>query len=468
MKKLLTLSLLALMCVSGFAQQVVLVFTGKDATTNTYVQLSRIEITDLTQGWTETLYYPDTMAILTVGTGIEENAANGVFGLSQNNPNPFNGTTDVNLTITESGPVSMEITDVNGRVVETFLETSLQRGTHQFRINVSDAGVYFLTARQNGKTSSVKMVNNGNGMGNGIAYQGIVETFNETSLQSKSDTRGAINRAFAYGDAMTYKGFAEKYGLEIEGEIKAQTQILSETITLMVDYSTVSNPNDGIPCPGTPTLTDIDGNTYNTVQLGNQCWMKENLRTTKYADNTTIALGTDFSYDVAYRYAPNNDNGNVATYGYLYNWKAVMRNSSSSATNPSNVQGICPTGWHVPSDAEWTQLTDYVSSQSQYCCNSNTSNIAKALASTTGWYGSAEACAVGNTPSSNNATGFGAMPAGDYDDSYNFFGFYAYYWSATELDSSSAYNRYLYYDLAYVYRNNFNKRYGFSVRCVRD
>jgi len=243
MKKLLTLSLLALMCVSGFAQQVVLVFTGKDATTNTYVQLSRIEITDLTQGWTETLTYPDTMAILTVGTGIEENAANAAFGLAQNNPNPFNGTTDVQLTVAEAGALTMEMTDVNGRVVETFLETSLQCGTHQFRINVSDAGIYFLTARQNGKTSSVKMVNNGGGTGNGIAYQGIVETFNETSLQSKSDTRGAINRAFAYGDAMTYKGFANVGGEEIEGEIVAQIQILSETITLPVQIPRHAYPH---------------------------------------------------------------------------------------------------------------------------------------------------------------------------------------------------------------------------------
>ena len=117
------------------------------------------------------------------------------------------------------------------------------------------------------------------------------------------------------------------------------------------------------PCLGTTTLMDYDGNIYKTVQIGQQCWMKENLRTTKYADGISIALGSIPSTTIAYRYYPDNNSSNVNTYGYLYNWKAVMRNSSSSDANPSGVQGICPTGWHVPSDEEWKQLTNYVSSQ---------------------------------------------------------------------------------------------------------
>ncbi len=232
-------------------------------------------------------------------------------------------------------------------------------------------------------------------------------------------------------------------------------------------FTTATSP-DGRPCPGIPTLTDVDGNIYNTVQIGNQCWMKENLRTTKYADNTAIALGNETSTTTAYRYYPMNNSSNVATYGYLYNWPAVMRNSTSSANNPSGVQGICPTGWHVPSDAEWTQLTDYISSQSPYCCSSNTSYNAKALASTTGWYSSANTCAVGNTPSGNNATGFGALPAGYYYGGYLNLGNFVYFWSATESDSSYAYLRGLGRDYAGVGRNNGHYYDGFSVRCLCD
>ena len=136
---------------------------------------------------------------------------------------------------------------------------------------------------------------------------------------------------------------------------------------------------------------------------------------------------------------------------------------------PSGVQGICPTGWHVPSDAEWSQLTDYVSSKSQYYCSNNPENIAKALASTSNWSSSATTCVVGNTPSNNNATGFSALPAGAYtDNGYHNSGTNALFWSATESSSSVVYDRQLYYHTATVSRSNFFKYSGFSVRCVRD
>ena len=226
--------------------------------------------------------------------------------------------------------------------------------------------------------------------------------------------------------------------------------------------------NDGQPCLGAATVTDIDNNTYNTVKIGNQCWMKENLRTTRYANGTSIALGSSTSNTTAYRYYPDNNSSNVSTYGYLYNWKAVMGSSSSSPANPSGVQGICPNGWHVPSDAEWTQLTNYVSSQSQYQCNGSSEEIAKALASITGWSSSSNTCAVGNDPSSNNATGFSALPAGYYNGDYGSFGNNGGFWSATENYDYYAYYRNLYYNHADVYRYGNHKYFGFSVRCLRD
>ncbi len=230
---------------------------------------------------------------------------------------------------------------------------------------------------------------------------------------------------------------------------------------------TTATGNDGIPCPGAATVTDIDNNVYNTVQIGIQCWMKENLRTTRYFNGTSIPMGSTYSNTEPYRYYPNNDQSNVSTYGYLYNWKAVMGSSSSSSANPSGVQGICPTGWHVPSDAEWTQLTNYVSSQSQYQCNG--SSIAKALASTTGWNSSTNTCAVGNNLTSNNATGFSALPAGYYYyGAYYHFGNYAYFWGATEYNDNYAYSRGLIYGSAGVNRGNDIKYNGFSVRCLRD
>ena len=218
----------------------------------------------------------------------------------------------------------------------------------------------------------------------------------------------------------------------------------------------------------TTTVTDIDGNVYRIVKLGNQVWMAENLRTTRYADGRKIPLGTTTSDDVAYRYYPNNNSANVSTYGYLYNWAAVMKGASSSDANPSGVQGICPDGWHVPSDAEWTELTNYVKSQSQYVCGDYTGNIAKALASETGWKPDDEECAAGNNPSANNATGFSARPAGIYHGDYDGFGNDANFWSATQGHSDYAYDRSLNYGNASVDRNNNSKNYGYSVRCIRN
>ena len=218
-------------------------------------------------------------------------------------------------------------------------------------------------------------------------------------------------------------------------------------------------------CLGLATVTDYDQNVYNTVQIGNQCWMRENLRSTHYADGTAIAAGTTSSTSTAYYYPLQGD----FTYGYLYNWKAVMRNSSNSQSNPSGVQGICPNGWHVPSDAEWDELLNYVSSQNHYLCNSDNNNMAKALASTTGWSSSTYTCAVGNTPASNNATGFSAVPAGyHYGSSFGNSGNFAHFWSSTEYNSSYAYGRYLGYGSANVYSNYYNKSNGYSVRCIRD
>lgn len=225
---------------------------------------------------------------------------------------------------------------------------------------------------------------------------------------------------------------------------------------------------------GSTAMMDIDGNIYNTVQIGEQCWMKENLRTTHYSDSSNIPIGAGSSTTNPYRYAPNNDASNVPIYGYLYNWPAVMHDAISSNSTPSGVQGVCPIGWHVPSDAEWTQLTDYVSSQSQYVCNSSSTygtNIAKALASSIGWnsYFYYATCAVGTDQSSNNATGFSALPVSfyQYNGNYSNSGDGTVFWSSYG-GNENVKTRSLSYAYAYVNSNYFIGSYGFSVRCLRD
>ncbi len=232
---------------------------------------------------------------------------------------------------------------------------------------------------------------------------------------------------------------------------------------------------------GVSTVTDYDGNIYTTVQIGNQCWMKENLRTTHYANGDSIGLWGSENSIGPHREYPRNITQFVFTYGYLYNWLAVMHDAGSSNSNPSGVQGICPNGWHVPSEAEWTQLTNFVAGQTQYTCDGGGTDIAKALSSTGYWHSNENTCAVGNDPSANNKTGFSAIPTGTYYFSsdygerhgyyYQYFGKVAGFWSATEYagNSNQVYLHLFSYDSSKVSDNYIGNVHSLgSVRCLRD
>jgi uncharacterized protein (TIGR02145 family) len=209
--------------------------------------------------------------------------------------------------------------------------------------------------------------------------------------------------------------------------------------------------NDGL-CPAS-FIDSRDSKTYQTVQIGTQCWMRENLN---YDDNS----GNSWCY--------GDDPSNCSTYGRLYTWD-VASGGTTGSTNPSLVQGVCPTGWHLPSDVEWTQLTDYLSSNSQYWCGGNSTQIAKSLAAKTNWNSHTGTCTIGNDLNANNTSGFTALPGGyrNTDGSFVNVGDDGYWWSATE-GGSNAWRRNLGYYNATVSRGTIGKGSGYAVRCLRD
>jgi len=215
------------------------------------------------------------------------------------------------------------------------------------------------------------------------------------------------------------------------------------------------------------TVTDIDGNVYNTVQIGGQCWMKENLKVTHYPDGTDIPLVTDNTewvnlddnnIDDAYCYCNNNSGGEADIYGALYTWAAAMGdNAVSSNNNPSGVQGACPDGWHLPSDDEWEELTDFLGGDS-------IAGGKMKEADTTYW--------VSPNTGADNSSGFTALP-GSYrsDNSGSFYplGRVCGFWSATESDSTIfAKQREIWYDFDNIYKFGSKKSTGISVRCLKD
>lgn len=342
---------------------------------------------------------------------------------------------------------------------------------------------------------------------------------------------------------------------------------------------------------GCGLVQDYDGNVYKTVVIGEQCWMRENLRTTHYNDGVEIPLGNSTSSLLPFRYDGYNTYmtaDDFMRHGYLYNWPVVdgmnphnlsdvgsytmqitggdtivacgvliydnggndgnySPNSDSyvvllpemegmqvslvgtfliygsgsdilyvydgTDTNAligtywgesylnvvstagaltlrfvSNSSGerwgfsliancsdsgnthhnICPVGWHVPSDAEWTQMTTYVSNQPRYRCDNNAEYIGKALASKTYWYNYSSGCYIGGSNSTNNKTYFTAQPTGYYGSSYGDYRLCAYFWTSTKYNLNTSWRRTLSCSTRSIDRGTPQDDAGYSIRCLKD
>lgn len=216
---------------------------------------------------------------------------------------------------------------------------------------------------------------------------------------------------------------------------------------------------------GVSSIEDIDNNSYSTIQIGNQCWMAENIKVTKYPNGNPIPhlVGTgpwseleSNNTDDAFCYLNNNANGEADIFGALYTWAAAMGDDAvSSSSIPSGVQGICPDGWHLPSLAEWEQLINYLEGAD---------------------YAGGKLKEIGtqhwNSPNTGatNESGFTALP-GNYMNGSGFglAGRNGHFWSSTQ-GSSNYYARML--NLSYsqieAYLGDYYKNYGRSVRCLRN
>ena len=214
------------------------------------------------------------------------------------------------------------------------------------------------------------------------------------------------------------------------------------------NYDPAANTDDGSCASNSCSSIEFDDYTYSVVEIGDQCWFAENLRTTVYADGSAIPEVTGNSawtgLSTGARCDYNNNAANAGTYGRLYNWYAV-----------DNASGLCPNGWHVPTDGEWTALEDYITAQGF------NGTEGTALKSTSGW------------SSGGNGTddfGFSAFPGGfrrSTGGGFLYAGWYGTWWSSSP-SGGDAWRRYLIYNHPDIIRNFSSPRFGFSVRCLRD
>jgi uncharacterized protein (TIGR02145 family) len=229
------------------------------------------------------------------------------------------------------------------------------------------------------------------------------------------------------------------------GDVNNSSRVNILDITYLISYVYLSGPE---PVCGCGVIADIDGNSYKTIVIGDQCWMAENLKVTHYRNGDPLPNVTDNSSWLSLSTGAycnyDNDEGHIGVYGRLYNWYAV-----------DDSRNIAPEGWHAPTDTEWRILVDYLGG----------GMVAGGKMKDTG-------TVYWDSPNTGatNESGFTALPGGlRYDGgTYNGMGGSALFWSSTEWDDYTAWGLQLYYYHSVAAHIDKLEQYGFSVRCVKD
>jgi uncharacterized protein (TIGR02145 family) len=208
-------------------------------------------------------------------------------------------------------------------------------------------------------------------------------------------------------------------------------------------------PGKMLHLQGEAGAKDIDGNIYKVVKIGKQVWMAENLKTTRYRNGDLIGTTSPATLDIEsesrpkYQWAYDGDMNKVASYGRLYTWYAV-----------TDSRNVCPAGWHVPAESEWTNLTNYLGGE-------NEAGGKLKEAGTTHW---------SYDPGSTNDVGFAALPGGTRASNGTFsdIGCIGYWWSAKESSATHAWTRHIHHFLGNIYSFDYYKEIGLSVRCIKN
>jgi len=269
-------------------------------------------------------------------------------------------------------------------------------------------------------------------------------------------------------------------GIELNGTISAEDNQIKnlqdpteaqDAVTLSVLLEKISALQDQIDNAQIGSITDVDGNTYNSLTYGNQVWTLENAEMETYRDGTEIPQITEAGGWAALTTGAWCYYENDETKGKLYNWYAVMGiHDADSSSDPSLRKEFAPEGWHVPSDAEWTTLEEHLIANDYNYDGTTTGNkIAKAMASTSGWNSATNTGAPGNNQSLNNSSGFNAFPEGyRYPNGLSIEGLVATFWSSTLYYLNSPHFRGINVNSSNLGRNDDSVQVGFSVRFVRD
>ncbi len=416
-----------------------------------------IKVENLTQGTSVNMDGTDVLYLL-----LEQSEINEIHFVSKKLtifPNPMEQNSNIEFNNAKQGNVSIRVYSITGKQIHNYSKV-LSKGSHSFYLSGYAAGSYVISVQTEtelftGKVTSVNQTESSPVLIHKAGQKSIDAIKNtelsEPILRNESVSKGnkaIVELDYNEGDQLKFIGYSEGFfnSLLYDSPNSDNTYI----------FQFIEQIGQ---CNGVTQITDPrDGNVYNTIGIGDHCWMAENLKylpsVNMVADGSEDAAG---SYYYVYDYNGTNvteakSTSNYYTYGVLYNWTAAMDGEASSSTNPSGIQGVCPSGWHLPSDAEWTQLTDYAGGESV---------AGGKLKSISGWH---------DNGNGTDEYGFTALPGG-YRGGYGSFSFVVYngfWWSATEDNATYSWYRSMYYLNSYADRDYFDKGAGFSVRCVKD
>ena len=404
------------------AQNYLISFEGSGETT----VIDTIKVFNLTSGVTAVLKGGDILHLFPpVGIG-NLDAVNGNLKMS---PNPMTAESELTFFAPESGTVCICIADLSGKSVCQF-NNILSPGEHRFRVSGINQGFYIVKVTGKNYYYSAKLISQNNLQNEpDIENVSFVKNGEENVLKS---TRTTVDMPYTQFDLLLYKGISGKYTTLV-------TDIPSSSHTTTFKFF---------------TCTDYDNNNYAIVQIFQQAWMAENLKVTHYLNSDEILNETDNTAwsDLstgAYCWYNNDEATYKTTYGALYNWYAG-----------NDSRKLCPSGWHMPSDGEWTTLTTFLGDLSE----------AGGKMKSTGTHEAGTGLWSDPNLGATNESGFSALPGGIRNDTgiFDLVGNASNWWSATQSSSNYAWYRHVSYNEASVSRGNLKKTFGYSVRCIRD
>lgn len=413
----------------GQRQEISLAFTG--ITNGEYAQLSRIDIRNLKENCDTTLYWPDTvLSLIQVGIG-KLHSFSKEFQVFQNTPNPVTEHTKILLYLPEDGEITVDVSLLNGKRVAFFIK-KLDCGYHSFIFTPGGKEIYvfttyFKTMKKSIKILSSTMQSSGKSI---LTYNG--EELKFFILKSSQMSNQFV---FSAGDTLRFIGYYNTF-----------TKAFQDAPTINKSYI-FNFPATGSSCPETPAITYMNY-TYNTIQIGSQCWFRDNLNIGTKINGTQ----GQSNHGAIEKYCYNDDEVNCIEYGGLYQWNNAMQWSTNEGA-----QGICPPGWHIPTDNEWTELITFLGGVS-------VAGGKMKEAGTAHW--------ASPNAGATNSSGFTGFPSGNRSGIGFFYNLtnYADIWSSSQNqnDTNAAWTRGLNYNTEEAYRSDYAKIAGFSVRCLQD